>query len=348
MHRSSSTQEESVSPEILLAIIKTQTEIARLGLDLGGVIAFVAEYVKDLVGADGAVVELVEDNEMIYRAATGNMRNQLGLRLKRVGSLSGLCVQMRQILRCDDTECDVRVNRDACRRVGIRSMIVAPLCHHENAVGVLKVASPHPNAFNEQDVAVLALVCDLIASAMYRAAQFETNELYHQATHDSLTGLVNRALFYDRLRQCIDLAQRQRSNVGVLVIDMDGLKSINDTWGHKAGDAALRELGRRITALARKSDTVARLGGDEFAVIMSNIDHQDSVLRHASVLCEHIGQPFTYETNELYLGASIGHSTFPHDGDDPESLVDKADQVMYLNKRQRRCLGIELSSLTGS
>ena len=186
---------------VLMEIIQAQTDIAQLGLDLGGVMAFVTERVQRLTHAGGAIVELAEGDEMVYRAASGMAKPQLGLRLQRTGSLSGLCVQKRTVLRCDDSENDVRVDKEACRRVGLRSMVVAPLNHGETTVGVLKIAATEPNAFSDEHVNILELMCGLIASAMFHAVRYETNELYHRATHDALTGLANRALFYDRLRQ---------------------------------------------------------------------------------------------------------------------------------------------------
>lgn len=110
----------------LLEIIRTQTEIAKAGMDLGNVMALVAERTQQLTNAVGAVVELAEGDDMVYRAASGSAASQLGLRIGREGSLSGLCVRERKILVCDDSETDERVDREACRKVGLRSMIVVP------------------------------------------------------------------------------------------------------------------------------------------------------------------------------------------------------------------------------
>ena len=256
----------------LLAIIGTQTEIAKLGLDLGAVMTLVADQAQKIIGATGSVVEMVEDDEMVYRAVAGAASSLLGLRLKRQNSLSGLCVESASMLRCDDSESDSRVDRDACRRVGLRSMIVVPLIHHGVAVGLLKVFYSLPSAFGEGDIRVLGLMSELIAAAMFHAAKYGVDELFRQATRDSLTGLANRALFLDRLRHGIAKSKRMGQRLGVLMLDMDGLKPINDQFGHRAGDAAIKEIAQRISAEARQSDTVARLGGDEFAFILSTVD----------------------------------------------------------------------------
>jgi diguanylate cyclase (GGDEF)-like protein len=319
-----------------MEIIRAQTEIAQLGLDLGGVMTFVTERVQQLTGAGGAIVELAEGDEMVYRAASGMAKPQLGLRLQRTGSLSGLCVEQRSVLRCDDSESDPRVDKEACRKVGLSSMVVAPLNHGDTTVGVLKITAAEPNAFADEHVRVLELMSGLIASAISHAVRYETNELYHRATHDALTGLANRALFYDRLRQGLSLARRQSSQLGILYLDMDGLKPINDKHGHRAGDAVIRETGQRISKISRQSDTVARLGGDEFAVIAPDVNGRDGAVRHADRLADEIRRPFSFEDTQLALDASIGLAIFPDDGTETDALIEKADQSMYAIKRTRK------------
>ncbi|ASD82082.1 GGDEF domain-containing protein [Burkholderia gladioli pv. gladioli] len=326
----------SPSAETLLEIVHAQTEIAKLGLDLGSVMAFVAERGRRLTGAQGAVIELAEQDDMVYRATAGIAADLLGLRLKRAGSLSGLCVQTGEIMRCDDSETDDRVDRAACRRVGLRSMLVTPLRHLDTTVGVLKVMSPEVGAFDEADIQVLKLMSELIAAAMFHAAHNETNELYLRATHDALTGLPNRALFYDRLRQAVQVAQHSEGALGILNLDLDGLKPINDRFGHRAGDAAIREAALRIARSVRRSDTVARVGGDEFGVILPGIGGRRDAERQSERMTETVAEPFEFEGHQLDLGVSVGIAILPDDGVDMTGLIDRADQAMYATKRQRK------------
>ncbi|MBL8995352.1 MAG: GGDEF domain-containing protein, partial [Spirochaetia bacterium] len=272
----------TLSQERLLAIIQMQTEIAKARLDLAEIMNLVVGRAMALTGAAGSVVELAEGEDMVYRAVAGTAGAHLGLRLKREGSLSGLCVNEKLPMVCEDTEFDDRVDREACRKIGVRSMILVPLLSKDEAIGVLKILSPKASAFQDRDLITLTLLCGCIAASMVHASELESSKarserLFLQATQDSLTGVSNRALFYDRLRRQISEAKREKRQIGILMMDMNGLKSLNDEIGHHAGDAALRELAARSKKFARESDTVARLGGDEFALILTPVKDRDGL-----------------------------------------------------------------------
>lgn len=318
----------------LLEVISIQTDIAKLGLDLGGVITLVTEKTLHLVGAEGAAIEFAEGEDMVYRAAAGNASPFLGLRLKRDSSLSGLCVKMGTTLRCDDSENDSRVDRNACRKIGLRSMIVMPLLHNGAAVGVLKAMSGQPNKFSENDMNVLGLLSEVVAASMFFAAKYDTDELFHRATHDGMTGLANRSLFMDRLRSVISQSERDQRPASVLMIDMNGLKKVNDTYGHRAGDAMIIEFSNRMRNCARVSDTVARLGGDEFGVILTPIDLPEGVEAAVQRLESELKPSFSFEGKSHHISASIGSSIFPKDSSEVQSLVEIADQRMYQVKAQ--------------
>lgn len=324
------------SDKELLEIINIQTEIAKLGRNLGEVMELIVERVLNLVRANGAAIELAEDGDMVYRATAGTARNFLGLRLKLDTSMSGLCVKTGHMLRCDDSETDPRADREACRRVGLRSMIVMPLRFNESTVGVLKAMAAKPRHFTDHDMELLALLSGLLGAAMYFAVNDTDQDLFYRATHDHLTGLANRALFMDRLRS--ELAQSERDNrgLGILMIDMDGLKAINDTCGHRAGDAVIKEFANRSKATARASDTIARLGGDEFAMILSPIYLPDGIASAIDRIQQALEAPFFFEERTYRLMASIGASVFPRDSRDFEDLLELADQRMYGLKRERK------------
>jgi diguanylate cyclase (GGDEF)-like protein len=333
----------STDPYILMEIIRMQTEIAKLGLDLPGVVEAVVERIPTITNAEGAVVEYIEGEEMVYRGASGFARPLLGRRVRRDASLSGLCVRLGQVLRSDDVLLDPRVDVSPFEEVGIRSMVVCPLKHDGSVLGVLKIVSSSTHAFTVRDVRVLELMSELIAAAMFHAARNETNALYQQATHDALTGLANRMLFFERLQSRIYPGRRQIEPIGILIIDVDGLKRINDSFGHRAGDAAIRETALRISRIPRKSDVVARLGGDEFGVILGEVSNPIDLMTIVERVAQETDQPFRFEGNALPLTASIGHARFPEDGSDVDSLLEAADRSMYEMKRARSVRSHELS-----
>ena len=332
------------TPDQLLAIIRIQTEIAKLGLDFGGVMGLVVDKSLALVEAEGAVIELAEGNDMVYRAASGLAAKQIGLRVRRQSSLSGLCVDTGQPMLCSDAENDPRVDLVACRKVGLRSMLVVPLKHDEAVVGVLKVLSSRPKAFSKAHIAVLQLMSEVVAATMYYAVRYSSSDLFHRATHDELTGMANRSLFLDRLRNMLTQAQRSGQPVGLLIADLDCLKQINDRFGHRAGDAVLREFASRLDAAVRKSDTVARLGGDEFGVILTPVAGYPDLIHTRHRLAAEAEGPFRFEGLEISLQASMGIALFPEDAGSIEGLMDFADQAMYATKRQRKAMATSLAS----
>lgn len=323
----------SIKSQTLLRIINLQTEIAKLGIDLARVTATVVDRLPSLTNAEGAIIEYAEGNEMVTRGVSGFTTSLLGLRVERDGSLSGQCVLQNRILHADDCETDSRVDRKWCRSAGIRSMLVAPLNHNGTVVGVLKIASSKKRAFTPQDEQVLMMMSELIAALMYNAARTQSDELYLRATSDSLTGLANRALFFDRLHERTCTGRRQPAPFGILTIDMDGLKSINDRYGHRTGDAAIREIALRISMIPRKEDTVARIGGDEFAILIEQPHSQGDLVRIAGRMLKEIQLPFKFEESVFELSASVGTAYYPDDGRDANSLMDVADRSMYYVKR---------------
>lgn len=323
------------SREKLLEVIAMQTEVASLGLDLdlSRLLDLVARRTLDLVEADGAVVEMIEGEDIVYRAATGMAEGSLGLRLKRSSSLSGLCVAQGQALRCDDALSDARADRAACERLGLRALVVVPLRHHGVTVGVLKAMSRRPGQFNDKHVSLLGLISELVASAMYFATRYTPGELFHKATHDSLTDLPNRALFLDRLHASLAQAVRDSQPLAVMMLDMNGLKPINDHHGHRAGDAALLEFARRLAGGVRQSDTAARLGGDEFGVLLRPVAANGGLDATMRRLARDLNGSFEFEDRLLQVGASMGAACFPEDGADVARLIELADQRMYHHKR---------------
>ena len=157
--------------------------------------------------------------------------------------------------------------------------------------------------------------------------------LLRMASHDALTGLPNRLLLQDRLRQAIAQAQRHGARqVGVMFIDLDRFKHVNDSLGHEAGDQLIVEIARRLSGVLRESDTVARQGGDEFVVVLADLAGPDDAALVASKLLESLFQPLALCGQEVFPSGSIGIAMYPGDGRDSEALLKAADSAMYRAK----------------
>jgi len=162
--------------------------------------------------------------------------------------------------------------------------------------------------------------------------ELATEQLRHQALHDVLTGLPNRVLLLDRMEQAILQMQRNRAPFALLLLDLDGFKEVNDTFGHDIGDLLLAKIGVRLRAQLRDSDTIARLGGDEFAVLLAGVHEVGAATKVAATLLESLHQPIVVEGEPLAVGGSIGIVHCPAHGADPASLLRRADVAMYAAK----------------
>ena len=157
-------------------------------------------------------------------------------------------------------------------------------------------------------------------------------ELSHQAFHDELTGLANRALFRDRLDHALARSERSRDPIVVLLLDLDWFKQVNDSLGHDAGDQLLREIAHRFERTMRPSDTMARLGGDEFAILLEGSSEQEAAAIAGRLLDLLRSEPVQLGDRELVVGASIGIAVHPGGAGDSEELVRQADIAMYAAK----------------
>lgn len=179
-------------------------------------------------------------------------------------------------------------------------------------------------------LSVMTLAQDVTANSQ---AQERLNYL---AYHDDLTGLPNRSLYNDRLSQAMIEARRQGRCAGVMLLDIDHFKIVNDTMGHEAGDELLRDIGKRLSVCVRESDTVARFGGDEFGLVLANMADPRDAIFVAQKLLDSFAPPFFVGGRELFVGPSIGITIYPVDSDELEGLVKNADSAMYHAKAQGR------------
>lgn len=208
-----------------------------------------------------------------------------------------------------------------------------PIMSENRLLGVLNAYVEHGHISDESEKVYLKTVADTLAAVIERK---QAEEALHQLAHnDSLTGLPNRTLFYDRLDHGLALAQRNQQEFAVMFIDLDHFKEINDTLGHDMGDELLKETANRLLACVRKTDTVARMGGDEFTVILTEVKTPGSAEHVATTILNALLEPFDLNGTPCKVGCSIGIAHYPAHGLDSETLLKHADDAMYHAKRKR-------------
>jgi diguanylate cyclase (GGDEF)-like protein len=167
-------------------------------------------------------------------------------------------------------------------------------------------------------------------------SRFRASQTEFLALHDTLTALPNRLLFDDRLNSLLSNWRRRYESFGLVFIDLDHFKEINDQFGHKTGDLVLIEIAQRIRACVRETDTVARLGGDEFVVLLGQVNSREHLLSMARQMLTKINGPMVVGEETIQISASIGISLCPEDGIDASALLHRADSSMYLVKKNGR------------
>nr|WP_240942456.1 sensor domain-containing diguanylate cyclase [Planosporangium thailandense] len=225
------------------------------------------------------------------------------------------------------------------RTLQLRSYVAMPLLSATGLVGIALCGdASRSRAWSVRDGELarqLALQGGLVVDSarLRQAERARMAELAHQAFHDVLTGLPNRSLLLDRLEQAISGAAGGRERVALLLIDLDGFKQVNDTYGHHAGDVLLERVGERLLRAVRDHNTLARLGGDEFAVLITGDPDLSAVSAVAGRIHAQLEEPFGVEGRQVRIGASIGIAVFPDHAPDHSGLVRRADNAMYQAKR---------------
>ena len=166
--------------------------------------------------------------------------------------------------------------------------------------------------------------------------QRSREQLEHLAGHDVLTGLPNRRLFQDRLEHALARAERTSERFALLFIDVDKFKTINDRWGHEAGDTVLQITAKRLASITRKADTVARMGGDEFVILLDNPSSREQIVTIAEKLLDNLRSPIQWAGQEFQVGYSVGISQYPYNGTNATTLMASADKAMYETKAAGR------------
>jgi diguanylate cyclase (GGDEF)-like protein len=251
---------------LLAEIVATQQSISASDFDLDAVLREIVVQTRRLTDADAAVIEMVDGDEMVYRAVAGTAEPHLGRRLKVASSLSGASVTSGEIVLSDDFGADPRIDRNATGEAGARSLVIVPLRHRDEIPGVLKVYSATPAAFAERELRVLQMLAGTLASAIARAELL--GRLAEAETRDPVTGLPNRRVWEERLPVELARVRRTGEPLTVVVLDLDRFEAYNERHGSDAGDRLLAFCAVGWSVNIRASDFLARIGGEEFGVLL--------------------------------------------------------------------------------
>ena len=225
----------------------------------------------------------------------------------------------------------------ALRVLGVRSSLAVPIAGKDRPYGVLDIHSTEPNHFTPQDVHFVQASANVLADALERHAADEA--LRHRVLHDSLTGLPNRLSFVDSLRDALQRGLASGSPVGILFLDLDHFKLINDSIGHHAGDDLLQAVAPRLRAHLRPGDIVARFGGDEFGILVDRLTDEEEAMAIADRVAGAFSGPYSMGGADHFVTASIGIAVARPTGREPvdaELLIRDADAAMYRAKERGR------------
>ncbi len=211
-----------------------------------------------------------------------------------------------------------------------KNCIIVPLICQDRVVGVLNLADKIDGNYSRGDVALIELFSQLIGASIGNMKLFE--RIQHQAATDGLTGLANHRTFYEILEKELWRSRRYGGPISLIMVDIDNLKKINDTCGHRAGDRVIREISRRLKACIRQIDTAARYGGDEFAVILPNTSLADATVAAERMVDSVSTAPINWKRQQIALSISVGLGQYDSESS-PEEITSRSDQALYTAKQ---------------
>lgn len=226
---------------------------------------------------------------------------------------------------------EARLEQKLLHSLQVQSMIALPMINKCKMLGFLGCAIIKPAiSLREDHYEMLRILANLLADALVKVEA--EKEISYMAYYDRLTGLPNRQLLNDRLENAIKIAARNGMYLGVIFLDLDSFKSINDTLGHATGDIIIQRVAKNLSENIRRDDTVCRFSGDEFLILIPQIIHPEDIAFVVKKIVESFNHPITFDGHEFFVTASAGISIYPNDGEDVDALIKNADLAMYESK----------------
>jgi diguanylate cyclase (GGDEF)-like protein len=347
--------------DALVDINRQITSISTIGrritasLDFNMVVQTIYDCLKPFLDMDmfGIALHDPERGQLVYKRfyEEGIRKNEYRINVDSESSFAAWAFKNRKpVLIADkDKEYATYLSRPSTTAgPASQSVVCMPLAIEDRAIGVMTIQNYKAHAYAPNHLSFLEALAPYVGIAVENAIIHDrledlnhalsdekrrleraTLKISHLANHDSLTGLPNRRLLFELMGKTVETARRTGGKIGVVFIDLDDFKPINDIHGHAAGDSALVAISERLRGLVRASDIVARIGGDEFVAVVTNVKSRDDIERVAKKIISECSTPLSFSGKSSTLGMSMGISVFPDDGDAIEELVNKADAAMY-------------------
>lgn len=275
------------------------------------------EKFRVMFSEHSAIMLLIDPENLRIYSANNSAQKFYGFSEEKFKNM-----KINELNEMNDSEVNSNVSNILNKQISIMNS------KHRLSNGEVRNVEIHPAPINVGDkVMIFSIIHDI--TERKKAEDYIT----YLAYHDALTGLVNRKYFVERLEKELLVRSDKNQKLAIIYCDLNGFKSINDTFGHEAGDYVLCEIGNRIKKCISKEDVVARLGGDEFAIIIFNINNDSEVNKVIQKISNKVQVPMFMKDNVFNVKASMGISIFPHDGESVDDLLSKADKAMYLVKK---------------
>jgi diguanylate cyclase (GGDEF)-like protein len=329
------------NPDASISLLEQVTPLARQinCLDIERITDVCVKNVPSIVGVRFASLYMLDEtNNMLhlYKHNHPFLINKIVSLNQNPPSPMVMAVRSKQLILIEDIDTHKKpVIRKSQRAFAgnykTNNCAIVPLVCQDMVVGVLTLADKMSgDQFNSGDIALIELFSQLVGASIGNIKLFE--KIQRQATTDGLTGLINHKTFYEILEKELWRSRRYGGQISLIMVDVDNLKKINDTYGHRAGDKVIREVGRKIKECIRQIDTAARYGGDEFAVILPNTSLGDATIVAQRMVNAVASSPATWKRDLIPLSVSVGLGQYDADTN-PEDITSRSDQALYSAKK---------------
>jgi len=343
MHRSDKSSENTInSADGGISLVEQVTPLARQinCLDIERITDVCIKHIPNLVGARLASLYILDETNNILHLQEHNhpfLINKIVSLNQNPPSPMVMAVRSKEIILVGDIDTHKKPvikksQRAFAGNYKTNNCAIAPLICQDRVVGVLNLADKIENeSFDSEDIALIELFSQLVGASIGNIKLFE--RIQRQATTDGLTGLANHKTFYEILERELWRSRRYGGQISLIMIDIDNLKKINDTYGHRAGDKVIREVSRKIKDCIRQIDTAARYGGDEFVVILPKTSLADAVVVAERMVDVVAHSPATWKKEQIALSISVGLGQYDADTN-PQDITSGSDRALYTAKQE--------------